>query len=168
MDQTEDIITIKKSTRRRSAHLITPMDITSAETNTSATAAAAAPAQMPAVAPLAPVLEEAAKPVAAALAKLPSAMPAIQENQEPTVALLSLSKSKRARKGLRLGSSMLRGGAMRVTKPANAEEEGTPSIPEEEPVVAAPPSIPECIPEEPAPVMEVAPAKVRKRTTPPL
>lgn len=79
------------------------------------------------------------------------------------MALLSLSKSKRARKGLRLGggASKLRGGAMRVTKPTATEEEATPSIPEEAPVMAPPSSIPESIPEEPALVVEVAPVQVR-------
>jgi len=45
----------------------------------------------------------------------PKTEPAVQE---PTVALLSLSKSKRARQGLRLGGSKLMGGAMRVQRPA--------------------------------------------------
>ena len=95
-------------------------------------------------------------------------MPPIQEGQDATVALLSLSKSKRARKGLRLGGSkLLRGGAMRVTKPAAAEEEATPSIPEEAPVAVAPPAIPESIPEEPAAVVEEAPVQQVREPPPP-
>ena len=147
LDETADIITFKKSTRRRN---ITPLDVskdgfhnTEAKQSEPAAVETAVEKKEPATVTAPPV-----PPVAPVV----SVMPAIKEasasgSGDQTVALLSLSKSKRARKGLRLGGSKLRGGAMRVTRPSIVDETPT-SIPEEEPLSM--PWVPESITEEPA------------------
>ena len=114
-DITEDVITFKKPTRRGSSKLAGGEQTASGTVGTDTIGT-----------------------LGAVAADKSEADANVAGDQDRTVALLSLSKSKRARKGLRLGSSKLRGGAMRVCQPVS--EEPAKSAPDSDGVLEEAPS----------------------------